>query len=288
MRGIDRNAPGQLDIRNGTFRMPLDAPITRLGLPPRIVVKLEAVGIVAISDLAKLSESDITTIAGIKGASLATIVECMRESGVESSAMDTIPKAMDTMPKKRRGRPVKAAKANDLQSTPGLSRVETLREDDSLVAAGEHETDASTFEIEEVRTEEEGTTHALRSIASEGDELETLDTRQKRVHPKDDERASRYAARKQMSYAPAPAAEQIKDDSLGTSIVSAPRVALDEDERVAMLRRSSTMDVEDAAFLYRVPKEQIYAACRRGEIPHRRFGMRIKVLTRPVFAELGL
>ena len=281
MRGIDRNAPGQLDIRNGTFRMPLDAPITRLGLPPRIVVKLEAVGIVAISDLAKLSESDITTIAGITGASLATIVECMRESGAELSPIDT-------MPKKMRGRPVKAAKTIDLQSTPGPSRVETLREDDSLVAAGEHETDASTFEIEEVRTEEEVTTHALRSIAGEGNGLEMIDARQKRVHPKDDERASRYAARKQMSYAPAPAAKQIKDDSLGTPTVSTPRVAVDEDERVAVLRRSSTMDVEDAAFLYRVPREQIYAACRRGEIPHRRFGTRIKVLTRPVFAELGL
>lgn len=64
-----------------------------------------------------------------------------------------------------------------------------------------------------------------------------------------------------------------------------------DDPRVAALRESLTMDVADAAFLYGVSPDVIYSSCRNpknSSIPHQRFGTRIRILTRPVFAALGL
>jgi len=60
------------------------------------------------------------------------------------------------------------------------------------------------------------------------------------------------------------------------------------DPRVQDLRETVLMNVKDAAFLYGVSKDVVYAECRRGNVPHKKFGARIRVLTRHVFAELGL
>jgi len=58
--------------------------------------------------------------------------------------------------------------------------------------------------------------------------------------------------------------------------------------RVAVLRESATMNVNDAAFLYGVSKDVIYDMCKRNEIPNLRCGARIRIITKLVFRELGL
>jgi hypothetical protein len=63
------------------------------------------------------------------------------------------------------------------------------------------------------------------------------------------------------------------------------------DPRVAELRDTMTLTVDEVAFLYSVSRDAIYDAVNRpgdGSIPHTRLGRRVIIATRHVFAALGL
>lgn len=278
MRRIEKDVPVRLRSPNGSFRMPLDASIGRLGLPPHIKMKLEAVGIATISDLARLSKSDLRAIAKLKGSVLATIVECMRESGRALSAVDTVAKA-------KRGRPFRKQQSVGEQPSTEAPPIANQHESDFRKSPDE-EVDGSRLELQETAPY---VSNSNRSGVGTHEAIQETEAHpQRRSHPKDDERATRYATRKNIANAPILTVQRTAKRSSDTGTESTPAASVEDDKRIAALRRTTTMDADDAAYLYSVPREAIYAACRRGEIPHRKFGTRLKVLTRPVFIELGL